>query len=116
MFDTNALASIQSDRFALDFRALAWEVSLQRFRQHPQVVITELDGTLSLFQSTTCDYLTLNETASSIWQALGDHPTVDDLCATLQQQYDVEAVLCRRELEAWLNEALSKQIVIASDT
>ncbi len=88
---------------------------MQRFRQHPQVVITELDGTLSLFQSATCDYLKLNETASTIWQALGDRPTVDDLCTTLQQEYDVEAELCRRELEAWLNEALSKQIVIASD-
>lgn len=89
---------------------------MQHFRQHPQVVITELDGTLSLFQSATCDYLKLNETASTIWQALGDRPTVDDLCATLQQEYDVEAEVCLRELEAWLNEALSKQIVIASDT
>ncbi len=88
---------------------------MQRFRQHPQVVITELDGTLSLFQSATCDYLALNETASSIWQALGDHPTVEDLCARLQQEYDVEVEVCRLELEAWLKEALSKQIVIASD-
>jgi len=89
---------------------------LKRYRQHPQVVITELDGTLSLFQSATCDYLTLNETASSIWQALGDHPTAEELCATLQQKYDVETEVCLSELDAWLNEALSKQIVIASDT
>jgi len=88
---------------------------LQRFRQHPQVVITELDGTLCLFQSTTCDYLTLNETASAIWQVLSEYPTIDDLCARLQQEYDVHPEVCRRELEAWLMEALGKQIILASE-
>ncbi|MEB3271384.1 MAG: PqqD family protein [Synechococcus sp.] len=85
-----------------------------RFRHHPHVAITELDGVVSLFQGNTCDYLTLNETGSAIWQALAHQPTIDEICITMQRHYEVDPEICRREVEAWLNEALSKQLITST--
>jgi hypothetical protein len=45
------------------------------FKQHPQAVFTELDGEIALFQSSSCEYLVLNESGSAIWNALAAQPS-----------------------------------------
>ncbi len=85
-----------------------------RYKHHPHVAITELDGVVTLFQSNTCDYLTLNETGSTIWETLVDQPTIDEICIAIQRHYDVDPEICRSEVEAWLTEALSKQIITSA--
>ncbi len=84
-----------------------------RFKRHPNAVFTDLDGEIALFQGETCDYLVLNETGSAIWAGLASRPTLAELCELLQQEYDVTPDDCRTGVEAWLQVAVSKQVVIA---
>ena len=84
----------------------------KRFKQHPQAVVTDLDGEVALFQSSTCDYLVLNESASAIWHALSSQPTLAELCAGLQQEYSVSPDDCLADVQAWLEIGLEKQVVI----
>jgi hypothetical protein len=83
----------------------------KRFKRHPQAICTELDGEIALFQSSTCDYLILNESASAIWNALATQPTLAELCSGLQKQYNVSPDTCLAEVEAWLQIGLEKQVV-----
>ena len=82
-----------------------------RFKQHHQAVHTELDGELVLFQSNTCDYLVLNETASSIWNSLNSQPTMAELCKYLQSEYEVNPDECKTAVETWLKIALEKKLI-----
>ena len=82
-----------------------------RFKQHHQAVCTELDGEVALFQSSTCDYLVLNETGSAIWNALKTQPSVAEICFHLQEEYDVDPDECLASVEAWLEAALGKKVV-----
>ena len=84
-----------------------------RFKHHPNAVFTNLDGEIALFQSETCDYLVLNETGSAIWTALASRPTLVELCALLQREYDVSPEDCLSGVEAWLQVAAAKQVVLA---
>ena len=85
--------------------------STKRFKQHHQAVCTELDGEVALFQSDTCDYLVLNETGSAIWNALDSRPTLAEICRQLQQEYAVTEDECAVSVKAWLDDAISKQVV-----
>ena len=88
----------------------------KRFKQHPQAVVTELDGEVALFQSSTCDYLVLNDSGSAIWHALTSQPTLAELCASLQAEYNVSPDDCLADVEAWLRTGIEKQVVIAFES
>jgi hypothetical protein len=88
----------------------------KRFKQHPQAICTELDGEIALFQSSTCDYLVLNDSGSAIWNALTTQPTLAELCAGLQEQYSVRPDECLAEVEAWLKIGVEKQVVSAIES
>jgi hypothetical protein len=88
----------------------------KRFKQHPQAICTELDGEVALFQSSTCDYLVLNDSGSAIWNALTTQSTLAELCTSLQEEYSVSPDDCLADVEAWLEIGLEKQVVIAFES
>jgi hypothetical protein len=87
--------------------------SAKRFKQHPQAICAELDGEVALFQSSTCEYLVLNESGSAIWNALTRQPTLAEICARLQAEYSVSPDVCLAEVNAWLEIGVEKQVVTA---
>ena len=89
--------------------------STAHFQQHPQAVFTELDGEIALFQSSSCDYLVLNESGSAIWNALALQPSLVELCEILLRDFDASPQQCLADVEAWLATALEKHVVIALD-
>ena len=89
--------------------------STSRFKQHHQAVYTELDGEVALFQSKTCEYLVLNETGSTIWNALKTQPTLPELCKNLEEEYEVTPDECKSSVEAWLESALEKKVITEID-
>ena len=86
------------------------------FKQHPQAVFTELDGEIALFQSSSCEYLVLNESGSAIWNTLAAQPSIAELCEILRRDFDVSPEQCHSDVKAWLAIALEKQVVIALDS
>ena len=86
------------------------------FKQHPQAVFTELDGEIALFQSSSCEYLVLNESGSAIWNTLAAQPSIAELCEILLRDFDVSPEQCLSDVKAWLAIALEKQVVIALDS
>ena len=86
------------------------------FKQHPQAVFTELDGEIAIFQSSSCEYLVLNESGSAIWNALAAQPSIAELCEILLSDFDVSPEQCHSDVKAWLAIALEKQVVIALDS
>ena len=89
--------------------------STKRFKQHHHAVCTELDGEVALFQSKTCDYLVLNETGSAIWKVLKAQPTLPEICKHLQDEYEVAPDECKLSVEAWLEAALEKNVIVVVD-
>jgi hypothetical protein len=90
--------------------------SAKRFKQHPQAICTELDGEIALFQSSTCDYLVLNDSGSAIWNALTTQPTLAELCEGLHEEYNVSPDDCLADVEAWLEIGVEMQVVIAFES
>ena len=86
------------------------------YKQHPQAVFTELDGEIALFQSSSCEYLVLNESGSAIWNSLAAQPSIADLCEILLRDFDVSPEQCLSDVKAWLAIALEKQVVITLDS
>ena len=56
-------------------------------------------------------YFGLNPTAGRVWELLEEPRTLDDLCDTLQQEYDVAPDTCRQELTALVEDLKQQGLV-----
>jgi hypothetical protein len=84
----------------------------QKFRSHPEVVDTELDGgEMVLLHLESKTYYSLNLTGMRIWQGLKEGRTLQKISHRLQEEFDIEAERADRSVLALVNELLQKKLV-----
>ena len=84
--------------------------------RNPEVCAAELDGEICLFEPVKAEYLNLNSTASAIWNLLEEPTELDHLLEALQNRYDVDIDICRKQTEAFLGEAFKRGMLLKKET
>jgi len=59
-------------------------------------------------------YFSLNPVATRIWQMLDKPLTLDEICKRLLEEYEVEPIQCRQDVEEYINEMTSLELIIGS--
>ena len=76
----------------------------RHWKQAPGVVQAELGpGQTAVLHLTTGRYHALNGVGSRIWALLAESNTLARLCATLCDEYDIDAAHCAQEVERYLS-------------
>ena len=83
--------------------------------QNPCVVCVAMEGVATLFHPVTHEYLVLNLTGSDIWAMLERPKTLEHVVANLLDSYRVPQSRCLREVREWIEEALSRSLIIQVD-
>jgi Coenzyme PQQ synthesis protein D (PqqD) len=55
------------------------------------------------------NYIGLTEVGARIWELIAQPVELDDLCARLEQEFDVSPEACRAEVRAFLDELAAQQ-------
>ena len=61
---------------------------------------------LVMMSAASRHYVGLSPVGARIWELIEQPRSLDDVCALLQDEYDVTAVVCRGEVEAFLRELM----------
>jgi Coenzyme PQQ synthesis protein D (PqqD) len=77
-----------------------------------EICAAELDGEVCLFNPENAEYLNLNGTGSTIWNLLEMPMDMDALVSALQGRYEVDSLVCHRETEAFVAEALKRGMLV----
>lgn len=84
----------------------------QRFRPHPEVVDTELEGQqVVLLHLESMRYYSLNLTGMRIWQGLKQGLSLQEISGRLQAEFEVEADRAERSVVALVDELCQQQLV-----
>jgi len=75
----------------------------------------KLGGELVMMSAQKGNYIGLSEVAARVWELIETPRSLDDICARLQGEFDVEPQVGRAEVESFLNE-LVKHGAAAIDT
>ena len=81
-----------------------WQASRDVFHQRAGE-----DHVLILMPGET--YFTLNALGGQIWQLIQDPLSIDDICAILMDEYEVERETCRMQTQALLEDMERKRLV-----
>jgi hypothetical protein len=79
-------------------------------RSH-EPVTAEVGDTLIMLSVVNGQYYGLNDIATAIWQRLETRIAVADLCAALQQVFDVSPERCEAEVLGFLQQLQAKGLV-----
>ena len=79
---------------------------------NPSVIYRELAGEVVLLNLQSGVYYGLDAVGSRVWQLLMQSRGVDDVCATLLDEYDVSAEAVRADVQRLIGELSEKGLVI----
>jgi len=83
----------------------------QLFERDPDLVHADVDGEAVMMSISRSSYFGLNEVGTRIWALLAAPASVEQICGRLSEEYDVDSVECRQQVEAFLGELLRQGIV-----
>ena len=79
--------------------------------RNPHLVAAPVGDELVMFSAELGKYYDLNEGTAAVWQGI-EHPvTVEQLCAALQERFEVSTEECRRDVSGYLEEFEAKGLI-----
>jgi hypothetical protein len=80
-------------------------------RKAPGLLQAEIDDEVVALKMGTDACYGLNELGSRIWQLLAEPIRVSKLCELLMMEYDVEAIVCERQVLDLLEELRAEKLI-----
>jgi hypothetical protein len=81
------------------------------YKRSHDAVATLLDDSVCLFNLKTCEYFSLNETGSAIWECIEKPATVAEITANIADLYVISHEECCGEIKAWLESAAAHGVI-----
>jgi len=86
---------------------------VSRFARADDVLHAEVSGEVIVLNTETLSYFGFNEVAGRVWELLGTAPhSLDELCAVLLTEYEVDEASCRQAVEEFLSHAGDQGLVV----
>jgi hypothetical protein len=79
-------------------------------------IATTIDDEVVMLSPRAQAYFGLGTVGSEIWHAIEQPRRVDEICATLSQQFEIDAETCRREVLDFLNDLVERGLARIVDT
>ena len=84
---------------------------IARYRPHPDLRLTALEGEGVVLHLGTRRYFTVSETGLTILEALATPRSLEEIVVALQDRYQVTAEHAQTSAQAFLDRCLSAQLV-----
>ena len=81
------------------------------FAAAPDVIACELEGGAALLDLRTSHYFSLNSVGAVLWQALQTPTSPERLSETVAEHFEITADACRADVEAYLGQLHTRQLV-----
>jgi hypothetical protein len=82
-----------------------------RILRDPDLIAAEMDGDLVMMSIERGEYFGIGGVGTLAWELLREPTTVDQICAAVCEEFDVDAATCREDLLAFANELLTLGLV-----
>jgi hypothetical protein len=70
-----------------------------------------VDGETVMFSPDQSAYFGLDEVGTRVWDLLGEPRSIDEVCAILRDEYDVEPERCRADVVALVDQLRAAELV-----
>jgi Coenzyme PQQ synthesis protein D (PqqD) len=75
------------------------------------ILARELEGEMVLLDPYAASYFSLNHTGTRVWQLLHEKVTVEEICQSIAEQYELSGEAVRTDLIPFLEELLQAGLI-----
>jgi hypothetical protein len=87
-----------------------------KYQLTSQQIASKVAGEIVILNHNKGSYYGLDEVGALVWESLEKGPqTMESLCDTVTEAYDVEAVSCREDIDSLLKDLISEKLVQVID-
>ena len=83
-----------------------------RIHRNSDVLAADVEDETVLLDPSEWIYISCNETAARIWQALDQPRSHDEVVETLLRDYDVDRTTCDREVGEFVREMAARGLIV----
>jgi hypothetical protein len=83
-----------------------------RWQRIPDAITSVVDGDLVILNLSRNHYVALNPVGRAVWELLEQPRALPDLVAALCTRFDVTEAQCRQEVEPFVAELASDQLIV----
>ena len=83
-----------------------------RWQLSPEALFSKVDDEVIIMSLASDRYIGLDPVGSRIWELLSNPLTLDELCAQLLEEYNVDASVCRQDTLELLETLRNKGLVL----
>jgi hypothetical protein len=83
-----------------------------RYVRSEQPLTAPVDDELVMLDTRISSYFGLDRVGRRIWELLEEPRSLDDLCAVLVTEYDIDDATCRADLTHFVESLLEKDLVV----
>ena len=87
---------------------------MSKYQRNTKTVYSKLDDEIVMIDIEIGEYFSLNPVASRIWEMIESPLTLEEICTSLMDEYDIDAATCTKEVEAFITELSKKKLIIKS--
>jgi hypothetical protein len=84
-------------------------------RRNQEIIAAAVGEETILLNSANWTYVHFNETATRIWECLGESRSVRDLVTTLMAEYEVDESTCQRQVQDFAQEMSGRGFVVVAE-
>jgi len=88
---------------------------MEKFRRNINIIDGELDGNQIMMHIERGKYFGLNKVGKRIWELVEQPRTFEEITSALLSEFDVSEIQCRREVEAFIENAVGSGIIIKDE-
>jgi hypothetical protein len=83
-----------------------------KYKLTSEQIASRVAGEVVILNHNKGAYYGLDEVGALVWDTLEKGPqTIDQLCETVTEEYDIDAAVCRDDIDALLKDLISEQLV-----
>jgi len=82
--------------------------------RHPEMIAAEMDGDLVMMSVERGEYFGIGGVGTRAWELLEQPTSVDQLCAVICEEFDVDEATCHKDILGFANELLTLGLVQVS--
>lgn len=82
-----------------------------RYKKNENVASAQLDNEICIFDPDEGSYLSLNETASEIWQMLVEPLEINEIMKKLTDIYEIDYQICHKDVISFLKKAKESNMI-----
>jgi hypothetical protein len=77
----------------------------------PDMIAAEMDGDVVMMSIERGEYFGIGGVGTRLWELVEEPRSVDDLCAAICREYEVDEGTCRRDVSAFVEELLGRGLL-----